>query len=177
MSARNSAWLLAAAGHFGVVICGAAYQFPDRDAGAAAQMLRCYGELSGARSTFGFFASPVGAPHRARFLLMDENGNVCWDSFDKSRHAEARLRLTGIVDSAFMTGAADEPAWRQRLVASWAATMFSRHPEAVSLSLVVEAWCVPGMREFRNGSRPDWQEVYRAEFERRSATHDGRGPS
>ena len=175
MFARRYLPLLLAAGHLGVVICGASNCIPDRHAGPPAQVCRWYATMSGAGSSYGFFAPAVGAPHRARFLLKDDSGSTWWDTFDQAGNSEARLRLTGIVDGAFMSGDVEEfPQWRKRLVSSWAATMFTRHPSAVSLTVTVEAYVVPGMAEYRAGSRPSWQEVYRADVQRRAAVDEER---
>lgn len=175
MSGRIHLWLVLAVGHLAVVIGGACYRIPRADADPPAQVLRWYAAMSGASSSYGFFAPSVGSPHRARFLLKDESGHKWWDAFDEAGNSEARLRLTGIVDGAFMSGAADEsPEWRGRLVSSWAATMFSRHPDAVSLTVVVEAWYTPGMRDYQTGLRPRWVEMYRAEVQRHSPAEKAR---
>jgi hypothetical protein len=173
MSGRRYVLLLLAIWHLSIVICGAAYGIPDWHGGPPARILRWYATISGAGSSYGFFAPAVGAPHRARFLLKDDQGLVWSDGFERAGNPEARLRLTGIVEAAFMTRAAQEsPPWRQRLVESWSATMFSRHPEAVSLTVTVEAYYVPDMAEYRSGARPRWITVYRAQVQRRSPAEE-----
>ncbi|MEX0611428.1 MAG: hypothetical protein WD738_23175 [Pirellulales bacterium] len=167
MPCRRYLLLTLAAGHLVVVVCGACCCLPDRSLGPAAQILRWYATMSGAGSNYGFFAPQVGAPHRVRFSLQDGQGSTSWDVFDEANNAEARLRLTGIVDYAFMAGtAAESPDWRKHLVRSWAAAMFTRHPTAVSLTAVVEAYDVPIMADYRAGSRPSWEVVYRAQVQR-----------
>jgi len=171
MSFRRSIWVLCATGHFVVVICGACSSLPDSNRGPAAQTVRWYATMSGAGTNYGFFAPSVGATHRARFVLRDAMGSTWPDVFDQTNSPEARLRLTGIVEAAFMTGDAQQlPEWRKRLAKSWAATLFARHPNAVSLTAVVEFYDVPTMAEYRDGSRTSWQEVYRAEVQRHSST-------
>jgi hypothetical protein len=156
--------------HLAAVICGACYLPPERSRTPAAQMFRWYATMSGADTSYGFFAPNVGDLHRARFLLRDEKGQTWWDSFDVTKSPEARLRLTGIVDCAFLTGEAMEsPEWRNRLVRSWSATMLNRHPSAASLTAVVEVYDVPTMAKYRAGSRPNWQGVYQAELQRRAS--------
>jgi hypothetical protein len=158
-----------AAGHLVTVIGGACDCLPDRSLGPAAEIFQWYATMSGADSNYGFFAPQVGALHRARFLLQDDEGSTWSDVFDQSNSPEARLRLTGIVDSAFMSGEADEsPEWRKVIVRSWAATMLTRHPTAVSLTVIVEAYDVPSMADYRAGSRPSWQVVYQAQVQRHS---------
>jgi hypothetical protein len=132
-------------------------------------LLRWYAQLSGADSEYGFFAPEVGSEQRASFLLQDEDGLKWSDAIDQANSSEARLRLINIVESPFMTGTAAEwPAWRRQLVKSWAATMFSRHPRAVSLTVIVEAYDVPTMAEYRAAQRPSWKLVYEARIQRDS---------
>jgi hypothetical protein len=71
------------------------------------------------------------------------------------------------VDVAFANGEAEKsPESRMRLVKSWAAVMFTRHPNASSLTVVVEVYDVPTMAEYRAGSRPAWRIIYRAQLQR-----------
>jgi hypothetical protein len=96
---------------------------------------------------------------------------------DQANSPEVRLRLMSIIDYPFTSGAAAElPAWRQQLVKSWAATMFSRHPRAVSLTVMVEAYDIPTMAQFRAGLRPRWIVVYEAQV-CRAADVAKKGPS
>lgn len=172
MSLKRCCWILAA-GHLLVVLCGACYCLPDRSSGAGAQALRWYASMSGADASFGFFAPDVGSSHRAKFLLRDGEGRTWWDGFDRTTSHEAWLRLSGIVEVAFMnTKAETEPAWRQRLVRSWAACMFTRHPTAVSLTVTVEGYQVPTMADYRAGARPGWWVVYEAQVQRHAAVRE-----
>lgn len=163
MRFRACLWTLLGAAHLIVVVCGAGGCLPERSNAPLAHLLRSYARLSGADSEYGFFAPEVGAEQRARFLLQDEDGATWSDAIDQANSPEARLRLLNIVEHPFMSGAAQElPAWRQQLVKSWAAALFSRHPRAVSLTVVVEAYDVPTMAEYRAGQAPSWKLVYEA---------------
>jgi hypothetical protein len=169
MRFRNCLWTLLAAAHLVVVVCGANGCLPGRTGAPLAYLLRWYAQLSGADSQYGFFAPEVGSEQRARFLLQDDEGCAWSETIDQAHSPEARLRLINIVESPFMSGTAAElPEWRQELVKSWAATMFSRHPRAVSLTIVVEAYDVPTMAEFRAGQAPSWKVVYEARVQRGS---------
>jgi hypothetical protein len=155
--------------HLVCVTFGACDWLPEENSGPVASALRWYAAMSGADSGYGFFAPEVGTPHRARFLLVDHEGS-CWsDTFDQASSSEAWLRLRGIVETAFMDGkAGDEPAWRQRLIRSWAATMFSRHPRALWADVIVEAYDIPTRADYRAGARPGWKSVYRARVQRQA---------
>jgi hypothetical protein len=74
-----------------------------------------------------------------------------------------------------MSGDADEfPEWRRRLVKSWAATMFTRHQRAKTLTAVVEYYDIPAIAEYRAGARPSWKTVYRGQVHRRSLPDSAR---
>jgi hypothetical protein len=138
-------------------------------------MLRWYATLSGADTQYGFFAPDVGAQYRTSFLLQNERGTTWCDAIENTANPEARLRLVEIVENGFANGAAAvSAARRHRLVASWAASMFTRHPSAVSLVVIVESQDLPTMTAFHAGQRPRWAVVYRAQVQRASAA--GQGP-
>lgn len=169
MRYRACLWTLLGVAHLVVVVCGACACLPERSSAPLAHMFRSYARLSGADSDYGFFAPAVGEAQRANFLLQDARGSTWSDSIDQAKSPEARLRLINIVEHPFMSGAAEElPVWRQQLLKSWAAKMFSRHPRAVSLTVVVEAYDVPTMAECRAGQAPSWNVVYEAQVQRDS---------
>jgi hypothetical protein len=169
VSTRFCAWTLFAALHLLIVICGACDSLPDGSTGPLAHILQSYAAMSGAESQYGFYAPDVGERHRPRFILKDDRGFTWQDSFEGTKSPEARLRLEGTADYAFANGAADKsPSIRQHLVKSWAAAMFTRHPSASSLTVVVEAFEIPTMAEFRAGSRRRWRMVYQAQLRRDS---------
>jgi hypothetical protein len=125
--------------------------------------------MSGAQTQYGVFAPEVGERYRPRFILKDGRGCSWPDSFEETISPEARLRLEGTADYAFANGAAEKsPDSRQRLVKSWAAAMFTRHPSALSLTVVVEAYHIPTMAGYRLGARPSWRVVYQARLHRDS---------
>jgi len=167
MPTRRLVWLLLSAAHLVAVICGAAYLMPDRESGLTAQLFRWYASMSGAGSSYGFFAPAVGTKHHARFFLTDAHGATWEDTLLHRASTETHLRVNGIVEQPFMSGQTLEfPEWRKRLVASWAATMFSRHPSALSLRVEVEFYDIPPIVHYRIGKRPKWEQLYEAEFRR-----------
>ena len=163
-------WMLLGAAHLAFVICGAAGWWPERSTSAVGKAMEWYGRMSGADSQFGFFAPAVVAQFRSRCILQDERGDTWSDSLEQAKSPEVRLQLEGIIERAFANGAAEESAQRrERLAKSWAAAMFNRHPRAVSLTIIVEAYDVPTMAEYRAGRRPKWEIIYEASVKRESA--------
>ena len=170
MNNRRRLWIPLGAAHLVMVICGAAHWLPERSKSAIGKAVECYGRMSGADSQFGFFAPAVVAGFRTRFILQDKRDDTWTDSLEQTKSPEAGLRLEGIVEHAFANGAAEESsARRERLVKSWAAALFTRHPQAASLTIVVEAYDVPTMAEYRAGRRPKWDTVYEARVDREPA--------
>jgi hypothetical protein len=164
MCFRRCLWLLLGAAHLATVVCGAGDYLPEQGRSVPGQALQAYAKLSGADGQYGFYAPEVGAPSRATFILQDNQGSTWSDSLQKATGAEARLRLEGSVECAFANGAAQQlPKVRQRLVKSWAATMLTRHPRAVSVTVVVEVCDIPTMAEYRDGLRPNWIVVYQCQ--------------
>src|SRR5262249_39300275 len=150
------------------VICGASYFAPSATPGGRAY--RWYAEISGADSSYAFFAPRVGARHRARFVLQDQQDATWVDALDETGSPEVRLRLTGLIEDPFMSGRATErPEMRERLIRSWAATMLTRHPTAASVTIEVEACDIPRIVEYRAGVRPRWVKIYQARVQRRAA--------
>ena len=170
MSDRRCLWMLLGAAHLAAVICGAAHWLPERSTTGVGKAIAWYGRMSGADSQFGFFAPAVVSNYRTRFNLQNERGDTWPDRLEQTKSTEAALRLEGIVERAFANGAAEESAQRrERLVKSWAAAMFTRHPRAVSLTIVVEVYDVPTMAEYRAGLRPKWEVLYEGRVEREPA--------
>src|SRR5262249_49107670 len=133
------------------------------------QVVQAYAKLSGADGQYGFYAPEVGAQYRARFILQDNQGNTRCDGLDEATCPEARLRLGGSVECVFANGTAEQvPKLRKRRVKSWAAAMFTRHPGAVTVTVVVEVWNIPTMAEYRDGLRPNWISVYHCQVLRDS---------
>lgn len=157
--------------HLAVVILGASGYLPHRDRGTWVPGLHRYAMMSGANSQYGFYAPSVGNYSRTRFELRDESGRTWSDTFETAKFSEARLRLGG-ADFPFLNGEAQQsPQLRERMVKSWAATMFTRHPDAVALTVFVESYDVPSMADYRGGRRPNWNLIYQAHV-RRDATAD-----
>jgi hypothetical protein len=168
MSWRSRLAILMVIAHLSAVICGASYFAPS--AIPAGRTYRWYAEISGAGSSFGFFAPRVGARHRARFVLEDQQGGTWEEALDETGNPETRLRVTGLIEDPFMSGRATErPEMRGRLIRSWAATMFTRHPAAASVTIEVEAYDIPRIEDYRAGARPRWVKVYQARVHRHTA--------
>ena len=161
MTRRHALFTALAAGHLVLVACGAAGFAPWAGWGPAGEPLRWYGTVTEAGNSCGYFAPVVGMPSRVTFVMSDDAGRTWEDTLAGSTVSpEARLRMGTIA-----LGAGD-PEMRPRLTASWAATMFGRHPGATQVVVRIETYELPAMEDVRAGSRARWVTVYDATFRR-----------
>jgi hypothetical protein len=84
--------------------------------------------------------------------MTDKDGNSWTDVLNQSGNHEAEMRYNG---STYMINDLGHP-----LAASWAATMFGRHPKARQVTIQFEEYEPPTMEEFRAGKRPRWRTTY-----------------
>jgi hypothetical protein len=160
-----------AAGHLVLVLWGAAsLPWP---ASRLVEPLRWYSALSGADSNYGFYAPAVSSQVRGCFTLIAEDGTTWTDTLDQQRNSEAARRLGGSVDKMFTLAPQHQPpGFPRSLAASWAATLFARHPAARQVRVEVQAYDVPTMTDCRGGARPGWQTLYQANFTRTAPQED-----
>jgi hypothetical protein len=163
MTRRHALFTALAAGHLLLVACGATGFAPWAGSGPPGDVLRWYGTVTEAGNGYGYFAPVVGMPSRVTFELSDDAGRTWTDALAGGASSpEARLRIGTIALSA------GDPELRPRLAASWAATMFGRHPAARQVVVRIEVYELPPMEYCRTGHEPRWELVYEATF-RRSA--------
>lgn len=124
-------------------------------------LLEGYDALSGAGSGYGFFASGVGSQLRARFDVIDGEGQKTTTSLETAASHEANLRVGHIIDTF---GRSDEPALRRSLGASLAGKIFARYPQARKVVVRLEQFRPASMEELHRGSRPQWTPVFEAKF-------------
>jgi hypothetical protein len=167
MGSRRLRFTIAwAVGHLIAVATAAAHLSLDSSK-PPGNLVRAYGDLTGAANNYGFFAPAVASQIRARFLIAPAEGPSSVDTLEV-RRPETDLRLNTMLSFFGVSEAQD------LLARSWAATMFGKHPEAVTVTVVADTFILPTMREYREGKRPQWVEFYRGVFAR--AARDRRPP-
>ncbi len=166
LSGRWKLGLLVAAGaHLLFVLAGAAkVRLPSL--GRLNQATGLYLAFSGAHYSWGFFAPNIGTEFKVDFRIRDKDGKASLEHLGDRGPNEVLLRETGIA-ATFWFGLHDEKI-RRSLTASWAADVFSRHPEAKSVDVDVSAYYLPSQRQIRDGALPTWVPTYEATFERGS---------
>jgi hypothetical protein len=167
---KRTIYLVAFAGcHLLLVICGAAGVGLLPSASGPGGALRWYGAVSGADSSYGFFAPDVGSDARAMLTIVDNAGRSWTEPLEKAGNQELRVRL----GNAFSQAA--DGTGQRGLAASWAARIFGRHPEASVVTVRVQIYDIPTMQEFRSGETPAWITVYERAFRRRDDSASVKG--
>src|SRR5258708_1561918 len=113
MTKRHALPCLIAARPAFLIACGAA-RLPPVGAG---KLIRGYGGLTGADSSYGFFAPGIGEQLRASFVLVDGAGRTWEDVLDPGGNREVELRVGSILGMSSM------PEIGEAVRASWAARM------------------------------------------------------
>jgi hypothetical protein len=158
----RTAWALAAGAHLALVAVGAAgAEFAG--AGAVPSVLAHYGHLTGADNTYGFFAPSVSSQCRVSFTMRDAAGGTWRDELVGGEESALSFRSQSAVDAI---GKLPDDL-RRALSASWAGTMFARHPRAQYVVVEVEVEELPTMSAWRDGARQQWAPLYRATFVRK----------
>lgn len=152
-----------------LLVCAGAASVDFSDGfGSIGKALAYYSELSGAGSSYGFFAPGVGGQIRARFELIDARGVVTYPWLARSSNHEAVLRIGNIIDQFQMIGANENEEERKQLQrslsASLAAKMFVRFPMSRQVGVYLDNFEPVSMKEFRLGRRPEWTPLYEARF-------------
>jgi hypothetical protein len=171
MSRKQLCWTVLAAGHLLLVACGAVGLQLLPPASWAGRATGYYGAVSGAASSYGFFAPNVGPQIRATMTVQDAAGRSWRDTLTSGKTMESRLRVCAI------PGRLDDlqPEKKMLVMRSLAAAMFGRHPDARQVTIRVELFGrrqagdeidFPAMSEVAGGKTPEWIPLYEATFER-----------
>ena len=169
---RRRMWLLLAlvTGHLGLAVTGA-LGLCLWEGGPIGRVLTIYRALSGLDTGYSYFAPAVGTPPRAEFTVVDGVGGEVADTLETHVSREADIRVGDLVEVFTRRRAAD--ARRRRIVVSWAATMFARHPEAEAVLVDVGYRRLPAMSDLRRGAAPGWRSIFRARVVRPAAATGG----
>jgi len=124
--------------------------------------LSLYGNLSGARSRYDFFAPAVPSEARADFLIVPANGPSRRVRL-VTANAEANRRL------ALMYTIYSFPSERENLMLVWSDYVLRRNADAVEVTSRVEVLEIPTMKERAAGKAASWTEVGRATVRRGQA--------
>lgn len=128
------------------------------------QALDYYGFVSGSSNHFGFFAPGVVSQFRVVYKLKDREGTIFKERNLNSGNIETSFRFHNMIENFWLKE--NEAPLRRALTASWAAKLFSTHSEAKNIEILVEAYVIPGMAQYRSGERPHWIKHYSANYTR-----------
>ena len=163
MTPRHAAVCLFAGLHLFVVVCGALrVAWLESPAGVVGELAKTYAALSGADSSYGFFAPAVPPRRRVRLQLLTNDGkrrDVALVRDDAP--PESRSSLKALLSFFVRT-----PAARHGLAESWASRMLDRQRNVVEVTVAVEEMETPSMARYREGARPFWRRLYAETFSR-----------
>lgn len=148
--------------HLSFVVLGALSLDPWSKLGKIGMILTFYGEATGASSGYGFFAPGVGSQLRSKFFTESFNGITAEALLANPLNRESDLRLGNLV-GWFWNDRADRKIQRS-LAASWAGKIFGDDPGARTVTVRLESYYLPSMKQYREGQRPDWRFFYEAKF-------------
>lgn len=119
-----------------------------------------YGSLTGAGNGYSFFAPGVASQMVVTAEWIDDK-RVPHSEIHDGRKGETEMRLTAMA-LALAKMNSNETVGR-----AIAAKVLNAHPETASVTVSVSLYIIPTMREFRDGSRPREQVLFRGVYVRR----------
>ena len=131
--------------------------------GPAGFLVDSYAVLTGAGANYGFFAPGIGSELGARFEVEQPDGAILVDSLESRGTREIALRAGNIVRA--FGDEVEHKEVRRALAASWAGKILARHPGASAVTVRIENYDLPNMRDYARGARPHWSPFYTARFE------------
>jgi hypothetical protein len=162
-------WIGIALCHLILVSLGASY-VNISDENWVGRAVNIYDEVSGAGSSYGFFAPGIFSQIRAVFDVIDANGQTRTVNLAKGINKEADLRVGNIIDQFQSIDEVEDgdderiERLQRSMAASLAGTIFGRYPGAKKVVLRLEKFQPPSMEEYRRGERPNWEPLYSAAF-------------
>jgi hypothetical protein len=130
------------------------------------QAIDFYTGMSGADSSYGFFAPGIYGQLRMRFEVIDGKGRKTSVHLDTPRTHESAIRVGNIIDQFWEPDETEDEGQgiHRSLVTSLAGKVLARHPGSNQVTAKLEQFEPVSMDEFRNGLRSKWKEVYEATF-------------
>ncbi|MFN4260707.1 MAG: hypothetical protein ACK4RK_15530 [Gemmataceae bacterium] len=158
-----------AAAHLTLAACSAAHWRlpPDNTMG---KFLAWYGSVSGAGSTFPFFAPKVAPQLKATFTLTDAEGQTWTEEAEQGDNREANLRYLSTINLF------SYPEVGEAVAASWAAHLLGNYSDAQTVQVQVDVLELPSMEHYRDGDRPRWRLLYQRSFTRDPSARNDTSP-
>lgn len=127
------------------------------------RVLGAYGDLTGARTHFDYFAPDVAPQARGYVLLTASDGSVSRRDI-RAANDEVNTRL------AIMMSYLGDRRVREFLMHSWCLHFLSAEPQLAAAEARVEIIEIPTMAEAREGKRPRWLPLDRYRLTREQAS-------
>jgi hypothetical protein len=152
------------AGHLLLVACGAAGFAPWKHGGFAGHCVSLYGHLTGSSNSYGFFAPNVANQLITTVTAEDVRGDRRVMQFggggtETDRRVSTMMMVFANAKCPQMHGL------------SLAAYTLGKNPAARTVIVGICQRRLPTMAEYRQGERPDLEEIYRGAYGRRLPAH------
>lgn len=141
--------------------------------GGLGRALTYYATLSGADRQWGFFSNDARTETRIRFAIEDAKGNRTIHRLDEGANREEALRFDDVMARLWAIHTAADDKMNRTMMASLAGKMFAHYPDARSVTLLYEAYPLPGMNESLHGARPAWVTVDEVKYVRQNSSNRG----
>jgi hypothetical protein len=148
-------------GHMLMVICGALNFAPWIGRGVLGDALVTYGDFTGSRYSYGFFAPNIPNQVLAVVTSSNEEGVDTVEVLGAGT-GEIDHRMATMMTFFTVVETDDLHA------VSLAGYAFGRHPEAAEVAVSLRCYKIPSMQDYRQGVRPSADEYYRGVFARRA---------
>jgi hypothetical protein len=162
MTVRHKILTGLAALHLVLVACGACREIPLDAQTAPGHALRVVRGYTGSDANYGFFAPGVSSQMRVLCVMTDAHGKEWTDTIDGGMSREAQLRINSGIGTV-----GEFPELTRQFGASWAAAMFSRHPTARRVVVLLQVYDLPTMEQYAAGAQPEWKTEYAEVFDPR----------
>ena len=131
-----------------------------------------YLHIAGIERGYGYFAPNVPASYKLVFELHYPDGRVEY-RLPRVHSGAAGLRLAGLLDEIARTS---YDRLREYLIKNLARSVWSEHPDAITIRAVFGSITFPGINEFERGERESHKFLYAYDFSRDDRTAETKEP-
>jgi hypothetical protein len=125
-----------------------------------------YARATGAGGSYGFFAPGIPKQVIVRFHIDTGDSQSIDTTLENSTTTEVTYRIGNMI--RLFTKNFQQDRIMRSLSASLAANVFEEYPTAKKVTLLAYVYDFPTMAETRDGKKPEYKEIYRVQFGRKS---------
>jgi hypothetical protein len=130
------------------------------------KVVALYSRATGAGGSYGFFAPGIPKQVSVRFHIETIDNKSIDTTLEDETTTEVTYRIGNMI-RLFTKNFKNGPIMRS-LSASLAASVFEQYPTAKTVTLMTLVYDFPTMDDVRNGKKPEYKEIYKVQFARKS---------